>query len=49
VTIAAALRDMPRPVVDLGEGKPKLWLRPEIERWNASRRYAARDAKRARR
>ncbi len=25
--------DMPRPVVDLGRGRPKLWLRPEIERW----------------
>jgi glutathione-regulated potassium-efflux system ancillary protein KefG len=26
--------DMPRPVVDLGRGRPKLWLRPEIERWS---------------
>lgn len=26
--------DMPRPVVDLGRGRPKLWLRPEIERWH---------------
>jgi glutathione-regulated potassium-efflux system ancillary protein KefG len=25
--------DMPRPVLDLGEGRVKLWLRPEIERW----------------
>jgi glutathione-regulated potassium-efflux system ancillary protein KefG len=25
--------DMPRPVVDLGAGRPRLWLRPEIERW----------------
>ena len=25
--------DMPRPVVDLGEGRVKLWLRPQIERW----------------
>lgn len=25
--------DMPRAVVDLGRGRPKLWLRPEIERW----------------
>jgi glutathione-regulated potassium-efflux system ancillary protein KefG len=25
--------DMPRPVVDLGDGRVKLWLRPEIERW----------------
>ncbi len=28
--------DMPRPVLDLGEGRVKLWLRPEIERWAAS-------------
>jgi glutathione-regulated potassium-efflux system ancillary protein KefG len=27
--------DMPRPVVDLGEGRVKLWLRPQIERWAA--------------
>lgn len=26
---------MPRPVVDLGAGRVKLWLRPEIERWAA--------------
>ena len=25
--------DMPRPVIDLGEGRVKLWLRPEIKRW----------------
>jgi predicted DNA-binding transcriptional regulator AlpA len=25
--------DMPRPAVDLGDGRVKLWLRPEIERW----------------
>jgi predicted DNA-binding transcriptional regulator AlpA len=25
--------DMPRPVVDLGRGRAKLWLRPEIRRW----------------
>lgn len=29
--------DMPRPVVDLGRGRPLLWLRPEIERWAARR------------
>ena len=29
--------DMPRPVVDLGPGRPKLWLRPEIEQWAARR------------
>jgi predicted DNA-binding transcriptional regulator AlpA len=27
--------DMPRPVVDLGQGRVKLWLRPEIEKWAA--------------
>ena len=25
--------DMPKPVVDLGEGRCKLWLRPQIEAW----------------
>lgn len=25
--------DMPKPVYDLGKGRIKLWLRPEIERW----------------
>jgi predicted DNA-binding transcriptional regulator AlpA len=25
--------DMPRPVVDLGGTRPRLWLRPEIEAW----------------
>lgn len=25
--------DMPRPVVDLGRGRCRLWLRPAIERW----------------
>ncbi len=27
--------DMPRPVVDLGGGRSKLWLRTEVERWAA--------------
>ena len=27
--------DMPRPVVDLGGGRSKLWLRHEVERWHA--------------
>jgi predicted DNA-binding transcriptional regulator AlpA len=26
-------RDMPRPVVDLGRGRPLLWLRSEVEAW----------------
>jgi predicted DNA-binding transcriptional regulator AlpA len=25
--------DMPRPVIDLGPNRPRLWLRPEIEAW----------------
>lgn len=29
--------DMPRPVVDLGPARTKLWLRPEIERWAVKR------------
>ncbi|HET9720347.1 MAG TPA: hypothetical protein VFP55_09745 [Solirubrobacteraceae bacterium] len=28
--------DMPAPVLDLGKGRVKLWLRPEIERWAAT-------------
>lgn len=27
--------DMPHPVIDLGQGRVKLWLRPQIERWAA--------------
>jgi hypothetical protein len=34
--------DMPRPVVDLGRGRPKLWLRPQIERWAALQAEAGR-------
>lgn len=29
--------DMPRPAVDLGQGRCKLWLRADIERWHAER------------
>lgn len=28
---------MPRPVVDLGQGRCKLWLRTEVERWQSER------------
>ena len=28
--------DMPRPVVDLGPGRPLLWLKPEIVAWGHS-------------
>lgn len=34
--------DMPRPVVDLGRGRSKLWLRAEVERWRAQRVAAGR-------
>lgn len=30
--------DMPRPVLDLGRGRPRLWLRPEVEAWLVTRR-----------
>lgn len=32
--------DMPRPVVERGGGRTKLWLRSEIEHWNGQRRTA---------
>jgi predicted DNA-binding transcriptional regulator AlpA len=28
--------DMPRPVVNLGHGRPLLWLRPEVITWARS-------------
>jgi predicted DNA-binding transcriptional regulator AlpA len=30
--------DMPRPVVDMGRGRCKLWLRSEMIKWAKSRR-----------
>jgi predicted DNA-binding transcriptional regulator AlpA len=33
--------DMPKPVVDLGPGRPLLWVRPEIEGWARRRRHPA--------
>jgi hypothetical protein len=30
--------NMPRPVVDMGRGRCKLWLRSEVERWKRLRR-----------
>jgi glutathione-regulated potassium-efflux system ancillary protein KefG len=27
--------DMPRPVINLGRGRSKLWIRQEVERWRA--------------
>ncbi len=35
--------DMPRPVLDLGAGRPRLWLRPAIRRW-ARERLRAKEA-----
>ena len=29
--------DMPRPVIDMGQGRCKLWLRSEIEAWHEAR------------
>ncbi len=29
--------DMPRPVVDLGRGRSRLWLRPAIQEWLRNR------------
>ena len=29
--------DMPRPVIDLGHGRPRLWLRFEILEWSQHR------------
>lgn len=38
--------DMPRPALDLGKGRVKLWLRPEVERW-AARHAGTRSRRRA--
>jgi glutathione-regulated potassium-efflux system ancillary protein KefG len=37
--------DMPRPVLDLGANRTKLWLRPEIERWAIKHTARARKGK----
>jgi glutathione-regulated potassium-efflux system ancillary protein KefG len=29
--------DMPRPVIDMGQGRCKLWLRSEIVSWHEAR------------
>lgn len=31
-------KDMPRPIVDRGKNKVKLWYKPEIVDWNNKRR-----------
>lgn len=30
--------DMPRPILDLGRGRPRLWLRQEVEAWATRRK-----------
>jgi glutathione-regulated potassium-efflux system ancillary protein KefG len=40
--------DMPRPVIDLGRGHPKLWVRQDIERWQR-KRTAKRERERTKR
>jgi len=30
-------RDMPRPVLDFGPNRTKLWLRSDVERWAVGR------------
>jgi glutathione-regulated potassium-efflux system ancillary protein KefG len=40
--------DMPRPVVELGSGRIKLWLRSEIEQWSAAHAARRRTARSAR-
>lgn len=37
--------EMPRPVVDLGRGRPRLWLRSEIGPWASERRDRRRKTK----
>ncbi len=30
--------DMPRPVIDRGQGRTRLWVRKDIEKWAKARR-----------
>ena len=36
--------DMPRPVIDRGRGRTRLWICGEIEQWNKTRRKTTRRA-----
>lgn len=38
--------DMPRPVVDLGRGRPRLWLRSAMEAWAKHHASAQEDRRR---
>jgi glutathione-regulated potassium-efflux system ancillary protein KefG len=40
--------DMPRPVLDLGRGRVKLWLRPEMEKWASALQADGRTRRKAR-
>ncbi|MBE4746760.1 hypothetical protein G4177_01055 [Corallococcus sp. ZKHCc1 1396] len=37
--------DMPRPVLDLGAGRPRLWLKPQMLRWARARQAASTDSR----
>jgi len=39
--------EMPRPVINLGKGRVKLWLRPEIEEWSAHQAARSQSRRRA--
>jgi glutathione-regulated potassium-efflux system ancillary protein KefG len=39
--------EMPRPVIDLGRGRVKLWLRPEIEEWSTLQSTKGRSQRRS--
>lgn len=36
--------DMPRPVIDLGPGRPRLWVWDEMNRWVEGRAASRRDS-----
>lgn len=36
-TYSRRYKDMPKPVLDLGRGRPRLWLRHEMLDWAANR------------
>ena len=40
--------DMPQPVLDLGPGRVKLWLRPAMEEWAATLKADGRTRRKAR-
>jgi glutathione-regulated potassium-efflux system ancillary protein KefG len=33
--------EMPRPIIDLGQGRCKLWLKSELEMWHSDRHLRA--------